>query len=265
MVVYMDFKYFDDFSKIKIEKIKKCISGNVYYKANTESTNLDAKLAENVPDKSVFIADNQTKGRGRLGREWSSPPGVGIWMSIYLKPQIPVEDISNLTLIAGLAISRIIENTTIKWPNDILFGDKKLAGILTEMSMESGRIKNVIVGIGINVNNQEFSGELSDKATSLYIENGKPTEREKLICDILKEFFSIYDIFLHEGFSVFSNEYTKKCATLDQEVYVIKNEQKVPAKAIRITNQGELVVEINGKEEVINSSEVSVRGLLGYA
>ncbi len=261
----MNLKAFDETSKINTVKIEKFVPGKLYYKENTESTNLDAKLTENVPDRSVFLADRQTKGRGRLGREWSSPSGVGIWVSIYVKPQSHIEDISKLTLIAGLAVSRAIKGTTIKWPNDVLMGNKKLAGILTEMSAESGKIKNVIVGIGINVNNEDFPQELQDKATSLFIETGAKTEREEIICHILEEFFSMYDRFLNEGFSAFCGEYTEKCITLGKEVFVIKNEQKNIAKAIKITEQGELVVEINGKEEVINSSEVSVRGLLGYA
>lgn len=251
-------------SNINIEEIEKCVQGKVFYKENTESTNLDAKLADNVPDRSIFLADKQSGGRGRLGREWSSPPGVGIWMSILLKPQIQIESLSNLTLIAGLAVSRVIEKTTIKWPNDVLIGDKKLAGILTEMSSESGRLKNIVVGIGINVNNENFHDELCDKATSLFIETGRKIKREELICEIVNEFFSLYDIFLDKGFSVFCEEYSKKCVTLNKEVVIIKNEKKGFAKAKRLTEQGELIVDINGKEEVVNSSEVSVRGLLGY-
>lgn len=264
MVIYMKLNEYNCFPSDAIEKIKKCVPGKVFYKESTDSTNMDAKLSKNAPDRSVFLAEKQTRGRGRLGREWSSPEGVGIWMSIYLKPQVQIEDISRLTLIAGMAVSRVIKNTVIKWPNDILIGGKKLAGILTEMSAEQGNIKNVIVGIGINVNTEYFPEELQDKATSLYIETGEKFNREEIICDIVNEFFSMYDIFLREGFSIFSKEYTRKCITLGKEVVIIKNEQKSFAKAIRITQQGELVIEINGKEEIVNSSEVSVRGLLGY-
>ena len=241
------------------------IPGKVYYKAVTDSTNLDAKNAENAPDKSIFLADMQTNGRGRLGREWSSPEGLGIWMSIYLKPETDITDVSQLTLIAGLAVSRVIENTSIKWPNDVLISDKKVAGILTEMSAECGKIKHIVVGIGINVNNKDFPRELCDKATSIYIETGKISERETIISEIAKEFFSMYDKFLKDGFCIFKEEYEKKCATLDKEVYLINNGEKRIAKAIGVTDKGELIVESNGKEEIINSCEVSVRGLLGYS
>lgn len=250
---------------LKLNPEKITVPGNVYYKETTESTNLDAKYAENAPDKSVFIADSQTNGRGRLGREWSSPKGCGIWMSILVKPQENVSDISQLTLIAGLAVSRVIKETTIKWPNDVLMSGKKVAGILTEGTLENGKIKNVIIGIGINVNTEIFPEELSDKATSLYIETGKTFDREQLICIITKEFFLMYEDFLENGFSVFKEEYTNRCATLNKEVCLINKDEKRVAKATRITDKGELVVRIDGTEEIINSCEVSVRGLLGYA
>ncbi len=241
------------------------VPGKVYYKELTVSTNLDAKQAEDAPDKSIFIADTQTSGRGRLGREWSSPKGCGIWMSIYLKPETAISDISQLTLIAGLAVTRVIENTTIKWPNDVLMSNKKVAGILTETTLEGGKFKHIIVGIGLNVNNQDFPDELNNKATSLYIETGKTYDREKLICDITKEFFSVYDMFLKDGFFIFKKEYANKCATIGKEVCIINNEDKRIAKAIGITDNGELIIETKGKKEVVNSCEVSVRGLLGYA
>lgn len=250
-------------SNLNPDKIS--VSGKVYYKKTTDSTNLDAKRAENAPDKSVFIADMQTNGRGRLGRDWSSPKGCGIWMSILLKPQGEICDISQVTLIAGLAVSRVIEGTSIKWPNDILMSNKKVAGILTEMSAESGKIKHIIVGIGINVNNKDFPEELKDKATSLYIETKSVAERESLISGITNEFFTMYDRFLTDGFSVFKEEYTDKCATIGKEVYLITDGEKRVAKAMGITDKGELIAESNGKTEIINSCEVSVRGLLGYA
>lgn len=250
-------------SNLNPEKI--LVSGKVYYKEITESTNLDAKQTEDAPDKSIFLADMQTNGRGRLGREWSSPKGCGIWMSILLKPDKEFEDASQLTLLAGLAVSRVINNSVIKWPNDVLISNKKVAGILTEATLENGKIKKIIVGIGINVNNKDFPYELCDKATSIYIETGKESNREKLIFDITKEFFEMYDEFLNNGFCGFKDEYTKKCVTLNKEVYIVKKEEQYMVKAVGITNKGELVVETNGQEEIINSCEVSVRGLLGYA
>lgn len=250
--------------QINTDKIKEFVPGNVYYTNITDSTNLYAKRAQNVPDKSIFIADAQTRGRGRLGHDWSSPSGCGVWMSIYLEPKVSVSDISQLTLIAGLAVSNVIEKSSIKWPNDVLISEKKVAGILTEMSANKDGISHIIVGIGINVNNKDFPSELKDKATSLYLETGKMTERENLICRIAEDFFSMYDIFMQEGFSVFKDDYTKKCVTIDKEVYLIKNGERYKGKAVGITQNGELLADIDGNLKIINSCEVSVRGLLGY-
>lgn len=218
----------------------------------------------NTPDKSVFIAEAQTAGRGRLGRAWTSPLGCGIWMSIYLEPEIPAQAVSQLTLIAGLAASRVIPKSEIKWPNDVLMDGKKVCGILTEMSAEMDRVSRVIVGIGINVNNRLFTAELADKATSVYRETGKITDREELAKSVLNEFFYLYNEFLREGLAPFVTEYSEKCATLGREVIIIRKGEQEVARAVEISENGELVIERDGIREAVHSGEVSVRGLLGY-
>lgn len=250
--------------KINPQRLKAAVSGNVYYCSTTESTNLEAKRCMNVPDKSVFIAETQTAGRGRLGRAWTSPPGCGIWMSIYLEPEIPAPVVSQLTLLAGLAVSRAIPDSKIKWPNDVLIDGKKVCGILTEMSAEMDRVSRVIVGIGINVNNKLFPAELVGKATSIYRETGKITDREELAKSVLKEFFDLYDEFLSKGSESFIAEYSEKCATLGREVVIISKGESKIAKAVEIAGNGELIIERDGKREAVHSGEVSVRGLLGY-
>lgn len=250
--------------RINPEKLKKSVPGKVFYYQSVISTNMEAKGAENVPDKSLFIAETQTGGRGRLGRKWSSPAGTGIFMSLYLEPEISAFDVSLITLIAGLAVCRCIKGSKIKWPNDVLIKDKKVSGILTEMSAEMDRVGKVIVGIGVNVNNEVFGIDLIEKATSLYRETGRKHSREKIATDILDEFFVLYDEFLKSGFSHLKKEYVKNCVTLNRDVLIIKNDQEYAARAVDITERGELVVEYSGKTEVINSGEVSVRGLLGY-
>lgn len=250
--------------RINPERLKKYVEGKIYYYNETESTNTEAKRMENVPDRSLFIAETQTGGRGRMGRKWSSPHSVGIAMSLYLEPEISAYNVSQLTLIAGLAVSRVIKGSKIKWPNDVLLGDKKVCGILTEMTAETDRVNKVIVGIGVNVNNEVFSIDLIDKATSIYRETGKKHSREKIVADILREFFELYESFLEHGFSPLKKEYVKNCITLNRDVVVIKKGQEQPARAVGITDSGELLIEIDGKEEVVNSGEVSVRGLLGY-
>lgn len=246
------------------EILSEVVPGNVYYYDITTSTNQEAKLCKNVPDKSVFIAEEQTSGRGRLGRDWVSQRGYGIWMSIYLEPEISAEKISQLTIIAGISVSRAIFGSLIKWPNDVLLDGKKVSGILTEMVSDGKNSNKVIVGIGVNVNTEMFPEELSDKATSLFLHTGNFYDRTELAKNIVAEFFDLYEEFLKDGFSAIKDEYTKKCATLGREVFIIsQNEEKI-AKAVDISGDGELIIETDAGREIVNSGEVSVRGLLGY-
>lgn len=254
----------NSYEKLNIEMIKDSVPGNVYYFDVVNSTNSMAKLAENIPDKSLFIAETQSSGRGRMGRDWSSPAGCGIWMSIYLVPDIPAEDVSKLTLLAGLAVSKAIPGSSIKWPNDVLLGNKKVCGILTEAVAGADGIRCVVVGIGINVNTKAFPHELTDRATSLYIETGKKQSREDVLNSVLKEFFSLYESFVKNGFSDMYDEYIQKCITIGKDVLLIKNSKEIKATAVGMTEAGELLVDIDGNREVVNSGEVSVRGLLGY-
>ena len=151
--------------------------------------NANPKLAKEIAmgeeEGTVIIAEEQTDGRGRLGRAWTSPKGSGIWMSIIIKPKIAQMDASKVTQITAAsvysAISEMGIETNIKWPNDILVNGKKVVGILTELSAEIDCIKYVVVGIGINVNNSGFSEELKSKATSMYIETGKKFYRKEFI------------------------------------------------------------------------------------
>lgn len=185
-------------------------------------------------------------------------------MSIYLKPQIAAEDVSQLTLAAGLAVARAIPGARIKWPNDVILDGKKVCGILTELSAWGEKINYAVVGIGVNVNTAEFDTELADKATSLYLETGKKYNREEVFGKIMHEFECIYDKFLTYGFEALREDYKKLCATLEREIVIIKDGVEYSAYACDISSGGELVVQSGGKTEIVNSGEVSVRGLLGY-
>ena len=249
---------------INPEVLKAHVPGKVYYYEAVDSTNAVCKRTENVPDGSLFVSDTQTEGRGRLGRKWTSPKGCAIYMSLYLEPKIPVEKVSQLTLIAGMAVCRAIRSSRIKWPNDVLLNNKKICGILTEMTAEADRVNRVIIGIGINVNNELFTVDLIEKATSLYRETGIKYRRDKLICDITDEFKTLYEIFLNEGFSALKREYSLKCATLNRQVIIIRNGSEFEARAADIDENGGLIIEHDGLRETVTSGEVSVRGFLGY-
>lgn len=251
--------------KINPKKVETSVPGKLYFYEKTLSTNLEAKQKSDVPDRSVFLAETQTEGRGRLGRKWVTSKNGCVCMSIYVKPDVPPHSVSALTLVAGLAVSRAIENSAIKWPNDVLIGTRKVAGILTEMSAEMDKVNYVVIGIGINVNTEAFNIDLVRKATSMYLESGKKIKREDVICKVLDSFWEIYDEFLMGNFAKIRREYMSRCATLRREVVIERAGEQMVARAVDITENGELIVEMDGKRIPVNSGEVSVRGLLGYA
>ncbi len=243
----------------------KFIGQNIFAYPETDSTNNRAKEEHVSPDGSLFIAEIQNHGKGRLGRGWEAPAGVGIWMSILLKPDLTPSDVSQITLIAGLAVCRAIGcGAKIKWPNDIVIGSKKVCGILTEMSAEMERVNYVVCGIGINVNIESFDGELAKKATSLLIESGIKHDRAEIVSRGLTEFESLYTDFLKNGLSNILPEYKRFCVTLNREVQVVYKHQSIIAAAVDIAEDGSLIIEKDGKKITVNSGEVSVRGIYGY-
>ncbi len=154
-------------------------TGPVHHFETLDSTNDLAKqlAAQGAPEGAVVVAEAQTGGRGRLGREWNSPPGVGLYVSLVLRPMLPPMELPQITLTTAVAVVRAVRRVAgvapgIKWPNDLLLDGKKLGGILTEMETESDRIRHVVVGLGLNVNNPEFPPELAATATSLALAAG---------------------------------------------------------------------------------------------
>lgn len=231
----------------------------------TDSTNNAAKAASDMPDGTLFISEIQTGGKGRLGRAWVSPKGTGIWMSLLLKPELLPEDVSQITLIVGMAVAKSIGcGAKIKWPNDVVIGTKKVCGILTEMSAEIERVNYVVPGIGINVNMESFDGELREKATSMYIETGKKFERCAIIRAFVEKFEVLYKKFLTGGIATLAEDYRKLCVTIGKEVSVIYPGRIVNGKAVDINDRGELIVETENGIITVGSGEVSVRGMYGY-
>ena len=144
-----------------------------------------------APNGSVYFADEQTAGRGRGAHEWSSPPGSGLYVSVLLRPVVPPADVLWLSLAAGLAVRDAVMQVTslacdLRWPNDLLLGKRKFCGILTELNAEVTRIRHLVVGIGINVHQQQFPLELSGIATSLHVETGRAWPRQELLIALLQ-------------------------------------------------------------------------------
>ena len=249
----------------------KTMGQSIYFYEETDTTNNRARelALEGAPEGTLVVAEKQTAGRGRRGKVWESPLGTGIWMSLVLRPQIMPVEASVLTLLCGLATAEAIEAETglsagIKWPNDILINGKKAVGILTEMDCEMSEVHFVIPGIGINVNTTSFPPEIADIATSLYLECGKTVSRRRLVHKVLERLEEHYETFLRTGsFTAMLEDYRKHCITLGKEVHVLGREPFF-AEALDITPEGELLVRRadNGKEEVVFSGEVSIRGVI---
>lgn len=199
------------------QQLKGCMfSKKVHHYFRTDSTNrvaLELGYA-NEPEGSVVIAEEQTAGRGRAGRSWHSERATGIYVTLLLRPRISPVQAPLLTMMAGLSAHAAIQAQTsllpdVKWPNDLMLNGKKLGGILTEMHAETTLVRFVIVGIGINVNQEKFPGELSGIATSLRAETGKPQSRLELLARLLREFQTDYNRFLRDGPAAIIERFTR--------------------------------------------------------
>jgi BirA family biotin operon repressor/biotin-[acetyl-CoA-carboxylase] ligase len=205
---------------------------------------------EDVPEGTVIIAEEQTTGRGRMDRKWYSPKYTGIWMSLILRPNIPLTKAPQLTLLAAVAIVQAIEEMTdltpeIKWPNDILINGKKITGILTELQAEADRINSVIIGIGMNVNQskEDFPSDIQNIATSLLIEKGKTISRADLIRGIFTHLEKLYLLFLEQGFLPIKLLWESYAVSIGKDVTARTISNTIVGKALGITNEGVLKIE----------------------
>lgn len=253
------------------------IARKSFWKEATDSTNTwakeTAKSAEGTElDGALFLADQQTMGKGRLGRVWSSPAGQNVYMTLLLqKPDLAPEHASTLTLVMGLSVAQAAEKITgektgIKWPNDVVMSGKKICGILTEMQIKEQFPEFIIIGVGININQEEFPEELLDKATSLLLETGKTFSREEVIAQTMACFEKNYELFLKtQDLSSLKQDYEAMLLNKGQPVRILEKDGESLGTARGITKCGELLVEDEeGMLRKISSGEVSVRGLYSY-
>lgn len=245
----------------------------IYYFDQTDSTNIRAKQLgeEGAPHGTLIVAGQQNAGRGRRGRTWESPPGVSIYMSIVLRPEMAPVKAPMLTLVMALGAADSLKECTgldvqIKWPNDIILNGKKLAGILTEMSTEMDYINHVVIGVGINVNTEWLPEELEGKATSLRLETGRIIRRSEMIASIMKEFEKNYQLFIEtQGLWQMQEKYNSLLVNREKEVRILGVKEEYTAYALGINEKGELLVRRdNGEIEAVLAGEVSVRGVYGY-
>lgn len=251
----------------------KFIGNKIYYYDSIDSTNTEAKnLAEKNADEGwLVIAEEQTRGKGRIGRTWQSPKKTGIWMSLVLRPNVEPREVPQLTQLAAAAIVKALTKfdieAKIKWPNDLIINGKKICGILTEMAGSIEQLNYIIIGMGINVNQilEDFDEELREKASSIYIESGKKINRQALVGEILNSIEFYYNEFLAHNHKAYLDVCREESILINKTVRVINNKKEKKGKALGIDDSGALLVEIDGKIEKIISGEVSVRGLYGYA
>lgn len=242
---------------------------NIYTYDQVDSTNIIGKkfAAEGKEEGTFIIAEEQTNGKGRMGREWVSPYGKGIWLSFILRPEIIPLRASEITFVVAVGIMEgikkyINKEVKIKWPNDILLDGKKIVGILTEISAEMERINYIVAGIGINANQdlEDFPEDIRVKATSLKLNTGEYINRNELLREIIQEMEKIYYIYKEEGFKKILELWKANNITLGRRVKAITFEGEIIGVAKKIDDEGYLIiVDDKGKENKILAGDVSLR------
>lgn len=238
-----------------------------HYLEKTESTNDYAlQLASRgAPHGTVIVAEEQTRGRGRLRREWLSTAKRGIYMSILLTNPLPVNIAPQTTYVAALALAKVLRAeyglpASLKWPNDILIGGRKTAGILTEMQSDQDLSRFIVIGIGVNVNHsrEEMAGPFRYPATSVSIEAGRPIKRQHLLLAFIRRFESDYDSFVEYGFKKILPELENMSAIFGKQITIICGDREVTGKARGFSPEGALLLDGNdGAQEIIWAGDVT--------
>lgn len=238
----------------------------VVYAPITGSTNDDAKRAASsgLTPPAVFIADEQTAGRGRGGNSWVAPSGDGLLLSLLLSPRLAPSDAARITLAVGVALSELVaqlapERVRIKWPNDLLLDGKKLAGILVEAQTRGEGLSSLVIGVGLNVSTVTFPEALDHHATSLVASGLVEPERNDLIVEVTAALLEAALRFEHEGLAPFLEILRERDALLGEEVTV----DGVNGVGTGIDDQGQLLVGISSSEvRAVASGHVEWRGRL---
>ena len=245
---------------------------SLLWSESIDSTNTRAKelALQGAPQGTVLLADHQTGGRGRLGRSFHSPAGSGIYMSVILRPHCPPAELMHLTCAAAVALCDAVEDSCgfrpgIKWTNDLVCGQKKLAGILTELGFDArGNVAWSIVGMGINCTQEahQFPEDIRSMAGSLASVSGKSVDRAKVAAAMMD---ALYRMDLTQKEKILA-QYRTDCVTLGKEVSLVRADGKIHhCTALDIDPEGALIVRHpDGRLETVSSGEVSIRGMYGY-
>lgn len=239
---------------------------NYFYYREIDSTNNRARLlaSEGYPEGTIVVAEMQTGGKGRRGRNWYSPAGQGIYVSFILRPLLPLRYISRVSLVNAIAVAETLEEelnlpARIKWPNDILVNNRKIAGILSEVVTDMDSVEYIVTGIGLNINMQDFPDDLRTPATSALAEYNRPGSRVKVLQGLLLRLECHYCHLLDGGFS-YTLEKAKRLSTvIGQEVKLDSVNGYIVGQAIDIDDSGFLLVRDRlGKIHTVMSGEISL-------
>lgn len=258
---------------INPEELRQALAGslfgiNVLYYDFLESTNnLARSLAlQGAPEGTILVADEQTAGRGRMGRTWLSQPGANLLFSLLLRPQVEPEQVFGLTMVLAVSTAESLHKRTgvtarIKWPNDVYAGRRKLAGILTEIDLKGSIVDHVVLGMGLNVHwRPQEAGDIKGPATSLLLETGRSYRRKDVLVWVLEEFESSYRRFLYGDTEVFYSRWNELSLILGRNVVIESGEETIYGKALCIDRIGALILEEgNGKRRRITNGDVSLR------
>lgn len=254
--------------EIKNKLATKYVGQQIHFFKTINSTNIMAKELANhgAVNGTIVVTEKQEQGRGRLGRQWISPQGKGIWFSLILTPEISPTEAPKYTILAGVAVAKVINRyigikTGIKWPNDILVNEKKVCGILTEMNAEIDKVNYIIVGIGINVNinKSSFPAEIKDIATSLSAESGHKVDRVGLLQEILGELEQLNEQFINGNFNNILAQWRQLSVTINKPVTITMLKEQFTGIAVDIEQDGSLVIQKeNGQKTKVFSGEVTL-------
>lgn len=228
-----------------------CLTNPVRAFASVDSTN-DVALSlarDAAPEGTIVVAERQTGGKGRRGRKWHSPEGLGLWFSFVLRPDIEARWSACLSLVAAASVSSALRigcgiNASVKWPNDVVAGSRKICGILTEGEFAGDAVDFVVIGVGLNVLHQlgDFPEDLRDTATSVLIESGRRFRRARLLADIMVAFRARYTILLGEGFGPIREELLGLSPLVGRFTRVATGRGEIEGTAVDIDETGALIL-----------------------
>lgn len=243
----------------------------IHWLHEVDSTNEHAKrmAREGADGGNVYIAELQTRGKGRLRRGWISGPGDSIMMSVLLRPGFAPTEAPAMTFAAALGVVNAVRRVSgveakIKWPNDVVYEGKKLCGILTEMSSDMDSVEYIVCGMGLNVNQEWFPEEVADKAASLRMISREKLDRVKLCAAMVDDVFSYCERYVSAGMDAIFDEYCANSVIIGKEIRVLNGKDAVSGICSGFTRQGELMLDVDGVQRTFLAGEVSVRGMEKY-